>query len=249
MDRLDTVLQKVTQGYYSQNVSFEIPVSVYPADSEIIIVNSPGAAEPKDGRNNRWAKVGQYLQEHKIGSVITYNPPAPDAQFKYPTEPYSYRDASWNQIVVESLAHVIDYALENAPDICGSTSPTLYLAGFSAGGSACGAVAHLYPEVQRILLVSAYDSVGDYFYSGIGQFTGEIYMTYGAQDVMAGFLAYAMRYLAPTARTLQTQEIPDCNHGFSGTTNGKILSKAFTWAFANDVSFPSPEGGLLLSND
>lgn len=249
MDRVDVVLEEATNGYESQRVPFEVPLSVYRTGSGVIIINSPGASETKDGRRDRWAKLGRYLQDQEIGTFVTYHPPQPDAQFKYSYEPYSYRDASWNQIFVESLTHVVDYALENAQELSGSSSPVLYLAGFSAGGSACGAVAHLYPEIQRILLISAYDSVGEYFYRGIGQFTGEIYMTYGAEDIMAGFLAYSMRFIAPAARTLHTQEISDCNHGFSGAINSKILSKAFVWAFAGDSSFPSPDGGLILYED
>ncbi|GIT45357.1 MAG: hypothetical protein Ct9H300mP11_32930 [Chloroflexota bacterium] len=34
------------------------------------------------------------------------------------------------------------------------------------GGVSCGAVAHRYPNVQRLLLLSTYDSVGDPFYEG-----------------------------------------------------------------------------------
>jgi pimeloyl-ACP methyl ester carboxylesterase len=249
MPRTDTLLKYVTRGYDGQEVSFDVPVSVYPSDSGIVIINSPGASEAKDGRNNRWDTLAQHLQNQRVGTVVTYNPPLPDARSKYPDEPYSYRGASWNKLVVESLIHVVDYALEHAKSICGSSTPILYLAGFSAGGSACGAVAHLYPEVQRILLISAYDSVGDYFYDGIERFTGEIYMAYGAQDVMAGFLAYSMRFIAPRISLLRTQEIPDCDHGFTGATNSKILGNAFTWAFAGDKNFPAPDGGLTLYGD
>jgi hypothetical protein len=31
--------------------------------------------------------------------------------------------------------------------------------------------------------------------------------------------------------------------------NGKILSKAYLWAFAGDDGFPSPEGGVLLYDE
>jgi len=247
--KIDIVLDNVTQGYFEQNVPYEIPVSIYPADSDVIIVIAPGASEPKEGRKNRWATLGRHLQNLSVGTVVTYNPPQPDAQGKFPYEPYSYQDASWNNIVVESLDYVIGYSLEHAAEICRSDSPIVYLAGFSAGGSACGAIAPFYPEVRRILMISAYDSVGDYFYEGIGRFTGEIYMAYGADDPTAAFLAYSMRFIAREATSLYSQEIPDCTHGFTGATNSKILSNAFTWAFAGDQRFPSPEGGLFLYED
>jgi len=56
------------------------------------------------------------------------------------------------------------------------------LSGFSSGGSAVGAVAFRYQEIKRILLLSTYDSVGDCFYDGIDQFTGDIYLAYGSND-------------------------------------------------------------------
>lgn len=249
MDKLELTLHKTTRGYFGQQVAFDIPMSIYPTKSKCIIINSPGASEPKDGRKNRWDTLGRHLQQKEIATFITYNPPPPDAEGKFPTEPFSYQDTSWNQLLVESLAHVIDYTLENSKDICDLDSPTIYLAGFSAGGSTCGAIAYLYPQVERILLVSAYDSVGDVFYNGIRRFKGEIFMAYGALDYLAGFLAYTMQFLAGEAKILHTQEIPDCNHSFSGATNSKILSNAFTWAFAGDVNFPNPDGGLLLYHE
>ena len=242
----DNLLDAVTQGYQGQEVPFQVPLSAFRTSSGIIIINAPGAGEPKDGRNGRYVTIGQELQRQDVGSLVTHAPPQPDAQGKYPDEPYSYRDASWNRIAVESMSHVIDYSLEHAEELCGSSSPTVYLSGFSAGGSVCGAVAHAYPEVKRILLMSAYDSVGEYFYFGIRQFTGEVYMTYGSQDVMASFLAYAMNFSAPEVSALHVQEVPDCDHGFRGKTNGMVLSKAWGWAFAGDESYPSPEGGLVL---
>jgi hypothetical protein len=249
MDKIDILLEKVTKGYLEQDVPYEIPISIYPANSDKIIVIAPGAGESKDGRKNRWATLGRYLQSEGVGTVVTYHHPQPDAQGKYPDEPYSYKDASWNKLVVESLDYVIEYSLDHSGEICNSVTPSIYLAGFSAGGSACGAVAPFYPEVSKILMISAYDSVGIYFYEGISRFTGEIYMTYGSEDPIAVFLAYSMRFTAREASLLHTQEIQNCKHGFAGATNSKILSNAFKWAFAGDTNFPSPDGGLLLYED
>jgi len=246
VDRLDVVLRKETEASDGAAVPFEIPLTAYPADCGAIIVNSPGSGELKDGRHDRWAKLGRHLQDQRVGAFVSYNVPRPDFQQQLEWEPYSYRGASWNRILVESMAHVVEYALERAVDLCGVSSPTLYLSGFSSGGSACGAVAFRYPEVQRILLLSTYDSVGDYFYSGIPQFTGEIYMAYGSNDPLASFLAYVMRFGPMAAKSLHVREVPDCDHRFSGATNSRVLSKAFFWAFAGDESFPSPEGGLQL---
>lgn len=249
MHRLDTILSRRTEDFTGRVVPYEIPVTAYPSQSGVILVNSPGSGELKDGRYNRWANLARELQRRGMASMVTYNVPRPDAQFEHPPEPYSYLGASWNRILVESLAHVIDYALERSRLLCGTSSPTMYLSGFSSGGSAVGAVAFRYPEVKRILLCSTYDSVGDYFYAAIPQFTGHIYMAYGSEDSLAGFLAYVMRFGASAAESLHIREVPDCDHRFSGATNGKILSKAFLWALGHDETFPSPEGGLAIYDE
>jgi dienelactone hydrolase len=230
-------------------VPYEIPVSAYPTQSGVIVVNAPGAGELKDGRMGKYDTLARHLQERGVASFVTQNPPQPDAQLKYPGEPYSFRDASWNAIAVESMAHAVDYALENARAICGNPSPVVYLSGFSAGGSTAGAVAHRYAEVKRLLLVSAYDSVGDPFYDGIGMFTGDLYVAYGALDLVAKMLAHMMQYLAASVGGLHVREAPDFDHGFRGPDAGRVLSNAYLWAFAGEDSFPSPEGGLALYDE
>jgi hypothetical protein len=242
----DLVLDRVTEGYQGEQVSYSIPLSVYPTTTGVIIVNSPGAGESKDGRRGRYAAIAEHLQATGVGSVLIYSPPRADAQSPYPWDPYSYKGASWNRIAVESMHHVLEYALASAEEICGSKAPVIHLAGFSAGGSVCGAVASQYPLVRKILLISAYDSVGEHFYTGIKSYTGQIYMVYGSEDPIAGFLAMMMPYIAPVSSVIHVEKVPDCDHGFTGATNGRILSKAYLWAFAGDTSFPSPEGGLEL---
>ena len=53
-----------------------------------------------------------------------------------------------------------------------------------------------------------------------------------------------LQFGASAAESLHVREVPDCDHRFSGATNGRILSKAFLWAFREDDTFPSDEGGL-----
>ena len=246
MDRIDVVLDEETEDHSGQKVAYVVPISAYPTNSRIIIVNSPGSGELKDGREERWMKLARHLQEQQIATMVTYNAPRPDWQVQLPWEPYSHQGVSWNQLLVESLAHVVEFSLERAPELCGTESPTLYLSGFSSGGSAVGAVAFRYHQIKRILLLSTYDSVGDDFYTGVEQFTGDIYLAYGSQDPTAGLLAYVMQSGPMAARSLHIRQVPDCDHRFSGATNSKILTKAFYWAFQDDESFPAPEGGLQL---
>ena len=246
MDRIDETLEKEIEDHLGNKVDYQVPISAYPTKSGVIIVNSPGSGEFKDGRHDRWMKLARYLQEGELATMVTYNAPRPDFQVQLPWEPYSHKGASWNQLLVDSLAHAVEFSLERPVELCGSDTPVVYLSGFSSGGSAVGAVAFRYQEIKKILLLSAYDSVGDMFYEGITQFTGDIYLAFGSQDQMAGLLAYVVRCGPMAANSLRVREVPDCDHRFSGATNSKILSKAFHWAFQDDETFPSPEGGLQL---
>ena len=136
--------------------------------------------------------------------------------------------------------------MEHTPELCGSQSPDVYLSGFSSGGSAVGTVAFRYPEVKRILLLSAYDSVGDWFYEGISRFSGDIYMAFGSEDPIAGFLCQVVGMGPLAAASFQARQVPDCDHRFSGAANSQVLTKAFYWAFNADDSFPDPAGAPQL---
>ena len=134
-------------------------------------------------------KLAGHLQERNMAAMVTYNAPRPDGQVQLEWEPYSYKGVGWNQLLIESLAYAIDWSLQHAKELCGSETPAIYLSGFSSGGSAVGAVAFRYPMVNGILLLSTYDSVGDWFYDGFSQFTGKIHLAYGSQDRIAGFFS------------------------------------------------------------
>jgi hypothetical protein len=194
-------------------------------------------------------RLGEHLLARGIATLVSFNPPSPDAQFAYANEPYSYRDASWSLIFVESLAHVVEHCLRNAEQLCGAKEPEVYLAGFSAGGSAIAAVAPLFSGIRRILLVSSYDSVDWFFLGGIRHYTGEVYVAYGEQDLPATVLAMMMPMLARSASAVHARGVANCDHAFSGETNGRILSTAYLWAFAGDDRFPSAEGGMSLYDE
>jgi hypothetical protein len=140
----------------------------------------------------------------------------------------------------------VEHALANAERSCGTKEPEVSLAGFSAGGSVAVAVGALFTQIRKILLVSAYDSVGWFFFHGVRRYAGEMYIAYAKDDLPAAVLATTMPSLARRASAVHPRAVPDCDHGFSGEANGRVLSKAYLWAFAGDESFPSPEGGIRL---
>ncbi len=239
-------LQLTTTGYQGQAVPYEVSFVAFPTMSGKLLIQAPGAGEVKEGAGNRYVRLGEHLQARAIATLVSFNAPFPDAQFKYPNEPYSYRDASWSLIFVESMAALVEHCLKHAERLCGAREPEVYLAGFSAGGSAVGAVAPLFSAATKILLVSAYDSVDWFFLGGVRRYAGEVYVAYGEEDHPAAVLAMMLPSLARSARAVQARGVPHCAHSFSGETNGKIFSKAYLWAFAGDDSFPSPEGGVPL---
>ena len=221
-------------------MDYEIPISAYPCHSERMLIISPGSGELKDGRHDRWRKLAFHLQELRLCTTVTYNVPRPDFEVQLEWEAYSYKGASWNRILIESVCHATDWALEQSQQLCGTDDPEICLAGFSSGGSAVGAVCHLYPQVKQLLLLSAYDSVGDPFYEGISLFTGDIFMGYGALDPPAGMLAYVVSVGPLSARSMVGRPVPDCDHRFSGANNSRSLVKAVYWALGLDNSFPDP---------
>ncbi|CAI8019008.1 hypothetical protein GBAR_LOCUS11466 [Geodia barretti] len=246
MDVVDAVLQRQTVTHRGGPVDFEIPVSAYPCNSGRLLLISPGSGELKDGRHDRWRKLALHLQELGLCATVTYNAPRPDFEVQLEWEAYSYRGASWNRILIESVCHVAEWALDRSTGLCGSEAPAICMAGFSSGGSAVGAVAYRYPLVEQLLLLSSYDSVGDPFYEGISLFTGDIFMGYGSQDPPAGMLAYVISVGPLSARSMVGRPVPDCDHRFSGADNSRALVKAVYWALGHDDSFPNPAGAPQL---
>lgn len=251
MEKQTGTLQLATTGYQGQTVPYEAPFLAFPTTSGRLIIQAPGAGEEKEGARNRYVRLGEFMQARGLATLVSFNPPWPDAQFRYPGEPYSYQDASWNRIFVETMASVVEHCLRSSQPLCGAQEPEVYLAGFSAGGSVAVAVAPAFPAVKKILLVSAYDSVsggstGWLFLNGLKHYTGEVYVAYGEEDFPAAFLAMVMGSVARGPRAFHARGVPNCDHSFSGETNGKILSKAYLWAFAGDDTFPSPESGIPL---
>ena len=233
---IDATLSLETEDESGGLVLYQVPITAYPTGSGAIVVNSPGSGELKDGREQRWRNLGRHLQERGLAALVTYNAPRPDFQVQLEWEAYSYQGVSWNKLLIESLSHVVEWSLDHAFRLCGTEHPVIFLSGFSSGGSAVGAVAHRCPSVERMLLLSTYDSVGDPFYEGISSFSGDIYLVYGGDDPTAGLLAQVLRMGPLSAKSFQIREVPKCGHRFDGEANTKILTQAFHWAFEGDNS-------------
>jgi hypothetical protein len=79
MTKRDVVVERTTEGYRGEEVSYSIPLSVYPAQTGVIIINSPGAGESKDGRRGRYATIARHFQATELAAFVTYNPPRGDS--------------------------------------------------------------------------------------------------------------------------------------------------------------------------
>lgn len=209
-----------------------IPITVHRCDNEVVIVNSHGLGDSKEGYKNRYVKIAQLLQSLKVGAVVRYQySVAPEQSFVKPI------------ILVEFLKSVLNYILGNTRSICGSDNPEIYLAGYSAGAAVSAAVAYEFPQVTKMLLIAPSADVGiDNLKRGLSMFKGELYITLGDNDHVASpENAMALSQWAIKARFKKVVIVPNCDHHFTGETNRRILTKAYLWAFKGDETYPSPE--------
>ncbi|HCW32109.1 MAG: hypothetical protein UT36_C0002G0005 [Candidatus Peregrinibacteria bacterium GW2011_GWF2_39_17] len=223
--------------FVGQEFPLSVKLTVHPSDNGIIVINYPGALGDIDGYNNKYATLGNHVQQN-VGAVIRTDNPV-YAGFKY--------DVS----VREHLKVVIDYALKNAVEISGvkTDDVVIYLVGFSAGSSAIAAVAHEYPQVKKILLMAPSGDAGqEAITEGLRKYTGECHIVIGENDEVVGKDAGSFfASLATGASVVRSVVIPNCDHQFRGERNGRIMSAAPLWAFSDpDSENPSPEKGVKL---
>jgi dienelactone hydrolase len=215
-------------------IRFEINIHDCP-ESNVIIVNYPGYQGDIDGYQGKYRRLADLIRRKGLGAVIRM-----DNQYRY--------GFLYEKSVVADLKATVDYALANAKAICSTSEPDLYLMGFSAGAGAIAIVAADYPQIKKVLLLApSVDAGKTAIEEAFGKFRGEVYIAVGEYDECVGreagdfFLG-----LATGARKKTLVVIPNCDHQFQGRINGKIMSKAPFWAFADDESFPSADGGIEL---
>lgn len=212
----------------------ELDIAIHPNDSGRIIINYPGAYGDIDGYNQKYKKLAAYIQDKKLGAVIR-----------------SGNDLSAGYTWDTDLRQMLKYAQEHAKEICGKDDPEIYLMGFSAGASAIAAVAHDYESiVPKVLLFAPSGDTGEQAVrKGLGIYKGEVYIVIGQDDDVVGVDAGKTFYdIASSATHRELKVIPNCDHQFRGETNGRIMSQAPFWAFAQGEKppFPLPFAGIRL---
>lgn len=210
-------------------------VAVHRHKSQNIVIIYPGYNGNLDGYNEKYKKIAKWLIAQNVAAVVRIS--------NHPIDGIPYERS-----VKECIREAVRYALENAGDICGSDSPTIYLMGVSAGASAIAAIAYEFEEVRKVLLIAPSANAGpEDVREGLENYTGELYVVVGEHDEVVG--TEFPQHLVELARQTSKKElvvVPACDHQFRGTKNGRIFSKAPMWAFAGDDIFPSADGGIEL---
>src|SRR5690606_27411022 len=131
-------------------------------------INIPGAGGTISGFKNKYVNLGNYLQSKNIASFV-----------RIPNDrPSEY------ELTVRT---VINYCLENATEICGSSNPEIWLMGFSAGAGAIVLTGWEYPEVKKILAINPFlevKNVRSKLEENLPSYEGELYLVKGEDDTV-----------------------------------------------------------------
>jgi len=240
-DYQDQPIQQVNVSWSSTadraSRSLRMDLAIHPCFSERIIINYPGYRGDIDGYQAKHRNLARFMQGEGLGAVV---------RGKGPGHP------DFNGLTVDiQLRKMIDFSIKNSLRICGTVKPEIFLIGTSAGGSAVAAIAHEFSAVSRILLMApSGDMEPRALHYGLGQFSGEVYILMGLQDRVVGGERTARSFYNMAARSRKREVflLDYCDHHFSGTPNGRIMSQAPFYAFARGdrPNFPDPEGGMVL---
>jgi pimeloyl-ACP methyl ester carboxylesterase len=216
-------------------VDVDIDIAIHPKISPNIIINLPGFNGSLDGYENKYVKLAEYITSKDLAAVIRMPNTVPRFACRYNT---------YGIFNVKALKNVIKYAIENSESICGQTNPNIYLIGTSAGGGIVSLVAWMFKEVKKILLVCPANGNSVDYGNAIHDlqlFSGDVSIISGMDDEIIDL--YSINQFNVSAQTgfaknIKLHIVPDCGHNFEGEQNGRILSRAPFWAFADDEDFP-----------
>jgi hypothetical protein len=223
------------ENLFHKEVPIRFDIAVHPSESGNIVINYPGKEESIDGYCGKYRNLADFVQEKGVGAVVR-------------SGNHLWKWLSYVQSVQDDLRLIIDYAVSHSHEICGSENPSVFLMGFSGGSFATAAVAHEFPQVEKILLTGpAYGNQRDIVEAGLASYTGEVYILLGDNDhVLCGRAGRDFYDMAAAASRKELVVVRNCDHYFRHEVNDKIFSKAPLWAFAGETAFPSPEGGVRL---
>lgn len=212
-----------------------VEVAIHPSpSSRVVAVLMPGWKGSIDGYQDKYLKIADHIRAHCGASVVrSGNDVVPGQDFELTCK--------------ARLRGLLNGVQEKARSFCGSSDPEIWLMGISAGASAMAALAADVPRVTKLLLIAPSSDAGyEAVVDGLRRFTGEVWVTVGANDTVVKDLPETLFEETGTASSREFIVVSDCDHQFRGEANGRILSQAPLWAFAGDRSFPSPSAGIWL---
>lgn len=214
----------------------EFMVSLHPAPGAgAVVINCPGYRGSVDGYANKYVTLGAHMAASGLAAVVRM------PNIERPLNEYRHG-------LLNDMRTVIAWTVQVAPALTGKTHPELYLMGFSAGAFAAASVAGEFPQVRKILLMepAINEAIVGTLDLSLARFKGDAYIVVGDVNAVGPAAAEAYRRALSGAAKVDVVALTDCDHQFTGRRNGHILAKAPFWAFGNDATFPSPEGGLYL---
>ena len=181
----------------------EVTIAVHPLPSDNIVIIYPGAGGSKDGYEDKYIKMADFLIQNDVGAVIR-------------TDNVFQLGNGWTT----TLEIVIEYALDHSEEICESPNPNIYLVGHSIGAGACDLISCVYEEIKKILFTSPAPIMkNNEPQHGIGEFTGEVYVVIGDEDQIPREYALQFYELADKASKRKLEIIKGCGHHFEGKEN------------------------------
>lgn len=219
-----------------QHYRLALDLAIHPNQSRRIIINYPGLRGEKDGYMDKHRKLAQIMQGENLGAVVRGKGPGhPDFNgFSFDVQ----------------LRKMIEFSVEYAKALSGSSSPEIMLIGTSAGGGVAAAIAHEYEEISRILLMAPGNNIGlKQIRYGLANFSGEVTIVIGKDDTNVGAVSgWKYLELSTGASRRKLFNLSNCGHNFEGEQNGRIMSQAPFYAFAEGKrpKFPNLEGGIAL---
>ncbi len=207
------------------DVVAEIELEALTNRTGIIIINSTGLDAEKEGRNGVYADIGAQLVNNGSGSFVMYS----ETRFwKLLNKPFLILEA-----LASDLEDTIGFCLENSMQICGSSTPKLYLSGYSAGAGAAAVVAHKYPQVEKMLLIApSSEGRDDLVNHGISKFAGELFLVHGTDDhVISSRKSKQYANIAANASKVHLNIVEGCAHTFSKG----VCAQAFRQAYIENL--------------
>ena len=209
---------------------YHLHLSIHCLEHPVIIGIYPGARDELSGQAIPYWEIATTLVKQRVGAVVRSNGPyGPGDDFH-----------EFNDLFIHTF---VDYLIDNAKGICGYAHPSIYLMGYSSGGSAIASIANEYPQITKILLFApSFDSDRERSKYSLNRYTGELYIISGKQDeIISPELVAWFYYQAHAAKVREYLVLDNCNHAFEGTVNQDLVMKSPYWAFTHSSDFPAED--------